>query len=455
MQVLVPRPPQHVALDWILAHPRSALWAPMGGGKSSSALLAVDTLSVGGAFRGPALVIAPKRVARDTWPDEQAKWSQFKSMRVRYLQDPADFKKGADVFTTNYERLPKLIEYFGPKFPFKCVVADESDRLKGFRIKQGGERAHAIARVAHTIVEYWLNLSGTPAPNGLADLWGQTWFLDRGERLGRTYSMFMKRWFQKSWNGFGFTALPHAAAEIHAVLKDICLTIDAKDYFDLKDPIVTTVNIHLPAPVMKAYKALEKDMFAELADTDGGAMEIEVFNAGAKANKCMQMANGAVYTDYPNWKETHNEKLEALESICHENGGTPVLVSYQFKSDAARIQKAFPKATDISTPSGLRAFKAGTAPIGYAHPGSMGHGIDGLQNVTNTLVRFGHGWDMGQRAQMLERIGPMRQAQAGLDREVRVYDLVSTGTIDETIIARHETKRSVQDCLLAYMRRSN
>jgi hypothetical protein len=149
----------------------------------------------------------------------------------------------------------------------------------------------------------------------------------------------------------------------------------------------------------------------------------------------------------------HDEKIQALESVIAESGGMPVLCAYSFKSDLARLLKAFPKAADLKTATGMAAFKAGVAPLGLAHPGSMGHGIDGLQYVTNLLCRFGHDWGLGMTMQMLERIGPMRQLQAGFERCVRVYDLVAADTLDEDVIAAHVHKRSVQDALLAAMRR--
>jgi hypothetical protein len=167
----------------------------------------------------------------------------------------------------------------------------------------------------------------------------------------------------------------------------------------------------------------------------------------------MQLANGAVYTDYPQWSPVHDEKLEALRSVVAESGGAALLVAYAFKSDLARIKAAFPGAVELSTTSGMLAFRAGEASMGLAHPKSMGHGIDGLQNVCNTLVRFGRGWNLGEEMQMLERIGPMRQLQAGLDRPVWVYDLVAEDTIEEDAVDALVAKRSVQDALLAAMRR--
>lgn len=454
-------------VDFVVANKRGSLYASMGTGKTSSMLFALDALKLMGDIgTSPTLVIGPARVARDTWPEEVAKWSQFKDLRIVTLSGaPKErldaLKRKADIFTISYELLPWLVEHFMEKWPFKQVVADESDRLKGFREKRGGvnigskktsktaKRAHSLGMVAHNLTDRWVNLTGTPAPNGLKDLWGQQWYIDRGARLGRTHSAFMQRWFKPKWSGHGVEPMPHADKEIHAVLADCCLTIDPKDYFDLKEPIVTEIKVKLPSAARKIYKELERELFASLGDLGN----IEVFNSASLTNKCLQLANGAVYTDYPNWVAIHDEKIEAVRSVLSEAGRNPVLLAYSFKSDLARIKTAFPGAVELSTPAGMKAFRAGDAPIGLAHPKSMGHGIDGLQNVTNILVRYGHDWNLGERMQMLERIGPMRQLQAGLDRPVFVYDIVATDTVDCDVIEAHAAKRSVQDSLLLAMKR--
>ena len=459
-------------VKFLTAHKRCSLWAGMGIGKTSATLFTIDMLQIAGMIEpgNPTLVVGPARVARDTWPDEVSKWEQFQDLRIVSLsgspQERArmlkpDMLRKVQIYTISYELLPWLVEHFLERWPFRQVVADESDRLKGFREKKGGtstdtkkagasgQRAFQIGRVAHNLVDRWINLTGTPSPNGLKDLWGQQWFVDRGQRLGRTHTAFMHRWFMKKWSGHGVQPQPHAEAEIHKILSDVCLTIDPADYFDLELPIVKPVMVTLPRAARIAYKELEKEMFTKLLTGE----DIEVDNAAALTNKCCQLANGAVYTKHPEWVAVHDEKIEALRSIQSEAGGTPLLVAYQFKSDLARLLKAFPSAVELKSAKGMAKFKSGDAPIGLAHPGSMGHGIDGLQNVTNILVRFGHNWNLGERMQMLERIGPMRQFQAGFKRPVWIYDIIAADTIDEDIIDAHRSKRSVQDALLNAMKR--
>ena len=455
MQPLVLRPIQRPMIDFAREHKRCAIWAGMGSGKTSAMEYLIVLLEMlGETRRTPWLALGPMRVARDVWPEDLARWEQFLGMSIVPLvgtpaQRADKLRQGADIYTCSYELAPWLVDHFGDKWPFRNVIADESDRLKSFRLTQGGKRSRSLGRIAHNLTDRWINLTGTPSPNGLKDLWGQTWFLDKGERLGRSYGAFCDRWFRQSWNGYGMEPMPHADKEIHAALSDICLTVDPKDYFDLKDPIVTQIKVKLPEAARAIYKKLEKELFAQLATGEN----VEVFNAAALTNKCLQLANGAVYTTYPEWAGVHDAKIEALESIVAESGGVPLLVAYSFKSDCARIKRAFPKAVELSNDDGMRAFRSGNAPIGLAHPKSMGHGIDGLQSVCNILVRFGHDWNLGERMQMLERIGPMRQLQAGLDRPVWVYDICASDTIDEDVIAAHESKRSVQDALLEAMKR--
>ncbi len=451
MKSLTPRPIQIPMIDFMRDTKRCAIWAGMGTGKSSATLYVIELLKLLGEIGGePWLILGPMRVARDTWPDEVLKWNQFKNLRIMPLtgtpaQRADKLKSKADIYTISYELAPWLVERYQEKWPFSNIVADESDRLKGFRTRQGGERARSLARIAHTLTDRWINLTGTPSPAGLKDLWGQTWYLDKGERLGRTYSAFTQRWFRQSFNGFNIEPMPHSDEEIHAAVRDICLTIDPEDYYDLREPIVVPVKIKLPEKARKIYKALEKDLFADLAEHG----EVEVWNQAALTNKCLQLANGAVYTEYPQWAPIHDEKIEALRQVISESGSAPVLVQYSFQSDVARVKAAFPSAVELRTKQGMAAFKSGGSGIGLAHPDSMGHGIDGLQNVCNILVRFGHIWKSGATWQMLERIGPMRQMQLSPDnpKPVWVYNIIAENTLDEEVLESHELNCSVQEAL--------
>ncbi len=444
---------QETAVRKILEFPRCALWCGMGMGKTVSTLTALDALRMTGV--GPALVVAPLRVAQSVWPEEAVKWDHLADLKVVTITgSPADRKRAlaqrADVYAINYENLVWLADELKGAWPFQIVVADESTRLKGFRTRQGTKRAKALAKMAKTSARF-IELTGTPAPNGLLDLWGQAWFLDGGERLGLSYSAFVNRWF---WNvGRGpfpvIVPKPDAAAEIQARLQDICLTLDPRDHFDLREPIHTVVEVDLPPGVRDQYKQLERDLYTEIA----GA-EIEATSLASKTTKCLQLANGAVYTqpDGAKWAVAHDAKIDALSEIIADAGGAPILVAYQFRSDLARLKKAFPAAQALDKdPKTIADWNAGKIPLLLAHPASCGHGLN-LQDGGNILVFFGHWWDLEQRQQIIERIGPVRQAQAGHDRPVYLYDLVAKGTIDELVLARHTTKAEVQDLLLGAMK---
>lgn len=406
----------------------------------------------------PILVLAPLRVAKSTWPNEVRKWRHLSGLDVMPIVGSEAERKLAlrhdvPVHTCNYDNLPWLVEHYGSRWPYRTVIADECTRLKGFRLKQGGARAAALGKVAFQYAKEYIGLTGTPAPNGLADLWGQMWFVDRGQRLGRTYEAFKNRWFQRSNDGYGVDPLPFAQEQIQAAISDVCLTIRSEDWFDLDAPIVNNIYVDLPVKARVHYRELEKQMLTEINDR-----QVTAVNAAARTNKCLQIANGAAYLDpdadadtHPRskeWREVHDAKLQALESIVEEANGMPVLVSYEFKSDVARIRKAFPKARMLDdNPETENEWNAGKIPILLAHPKSAGHGLN-LQYGGNILVFFGHNWNLEEYQQIIERIGPVRQMQAGLNRPVYIHHIIARDTVDELVMARRETKASVQDILL-------
>ena len=449
-----PRDYQNIIIDHILQHPRCGVWAGMGMGKSVSTLTAIDILNL--VQPGLTLAIAPLRVASSTWPEEADKWEHLENIKVSPVigsiyERRAALRRDANVFTINYENLPWLLEEYGTNWPFTKVVADESTKLKSFRTRQGGKRAHALAMVAHSKVKRFIELTGTPSPNGLADLWGQAWYLDRGNRLGKTFSAFEKRWFQKIQVGSDRFAtrlepLPHAQREIEDALRDLCVSLNAKDYFDISEPITHVVEVELPEKARKLYKAMEKDMYIDLNKNTA----VEAFDAGSKTMKCLQLASGAIYTNEKNteWAEVHDAKLQALEEIVGKAAGMPVLVAYHFKSDLVRLKKAFPKGRELDqNPKTIKDWNAGKIPLLFAHPASAGHGLN-LQDGGNIIAFFTHWWDLEQFQQIIERIGPTRQAQAGHDRPVFVYHIVARGTVDNVVMKRRDTKRAIQELLM-------
>lgn len=469
-RVYTPRPFAPLVWDFLQANRRCNLWAGMGLGKTSLLETYLDAVYNIGGEDAPTLILGPLRVARDVWSQEVTKWEHLADLSVSVVvgtpaERAAALCRPAQVYAMNYDNLPWLAEQFdGKPWPFKRVVPDESTRLKSFRLRQGGVRAQTLGRVAHTQVTDWVNLTGTPSPNGLKDLWGQQWFIDQGQRLGRTYDAFEQRWFAykrvtdalSGKPGIEPVILPNAQAEIMARLADCSLTIDPKDWFDLREPITNIIEVDLCPSARKHYRELEREFLTEI---DGH--EVEAFNAAAKSMKLLQCANGAIYLDplrygtengEPKAIECDDAKLQALESLLNEQAGNPVLVAYHFRSDLARIQRAFPDAINVATADGLARAKRGEGRLWLGHPASMGHGVDGLQEHCHTACFFGHWWDLEQRQQFIERIGPVRQMQAGKERAVTIHYIVARDTVDETVMARHTSKRAVQDLLLAYMK---
>ncbi len=450
-------------LDHIAENRRCALFAKMGSGKTSAVLVGLNMLDT--LEEAPALIIAPKRVAKNTWPLEAEKWNETAHLKVvpiignrteRFIA----MAQKAQFYTTNYEQLPWLVAHYGRNWPFRTIIADESTRLKGHRLRQGGARTEALAKVAHRYENRFIELTGTPSPNGLKDLWGQLWFLDRGQRLGTDYTGFSKRWFRPADNGYGLEPFDHTQREITERIRDLCLTVDPADYIKVDPVIETPIYVELPPKARDQYRKMEKQMFLEL-EASGALHEIEAVNAASRTQKCLQIASGAIYLGDAadpgerEWEPLHDAKLEALDSIVEEACGTPILVAYQFCSELARILKAFPQARYFDDSRETEnEWNAGRIPMLVAHPASAGHGSN-LQHGGNILVDFSSGWDLELDDQIVERIGPMRQFQSGLDRPVYRYRIIASATVDSLVMERRSSKRSVQDILLAACKRGS
>lgn len=446
-------------VEHIVTHPRCALFAFMGAGKSVTTLTAVDILMLAdGVTR--TLVVGPLRVARDVWATEAAKWAHLAHLRIvavvgTLAERLAALTTPADIYTTNPEQVPWLVEHLGARFTdfFQMVVLDELTKWKSARIRQGGKRAQSLLKVIHGVKRV-VGLTGTPAPNGLMDLYGQMLVIDRGQRLGRTHTAFVQRWFRARPGGDPrypkLEPMAHAQEEIQSLLRDVCLTVDAKDHFDLAAPVVNTLLVDLPPAARKHYLDMEKALFVELE-----GHPIEAFSAAAKSQKLLQFCAGAAYVGGSNteWVEVHDAKVQALQSIVEEAMGAPILVAYNFRSDLARLKKAFPEGADLATRDGMAKFKAGDAPLGFGHPAGMGHGVDGLQHACNTIAFFGCNWNLEEHLQVVERVGPVRQKQAGYNRPVFVHQIVARDTVDEMVLERIATKREVQDILMSAMKR--
>lgn len=451
--IFKPRAYQDIMVNHMCKHERSAVWAGMGMGKTSACLQYIDYLRMYNS--DPVLVIAPLRVARDVWPVEIQKWDNFKHLTCSSIigtpaQRTAALTAMVDIHTVNYENLQWLLKAVGTQWPWRTVILDESTKVKSFRLRKGGVRAQALAKMTWTKIERLVELTGTPNPNGLLDLWGQLWFIDKGERLGRTYTTFSNLYFRYAHpNSFKLVPIESAFAQIQAKVKDICMSLKPEDWFDLEEPIHYKVPVYLDHNSRTKYDKLQQQMFVKLQS----GTTVEANFAAALTIKSLQFANGAMYTEEGIWEEVHQLKLEALSSIIAELPGENIIVAYHFKSDLSRLQKYFPQGRKLDQdPNTLKQWNEGKIPLLFAHPASAGHGLN-MQDGGRTIVFFGHWWDLEQRLQIIERVGPVRQFQAGYKRSVFVYDIYVHNTVDEIVLSRHESKKSIQELLLNAVRK--
>lgn len=468
------RPYQNLLIEMAIAVPKCALWAFMGAGKTAAVLTAMDRMQLAGTLTKPTLIIAPLRVAREVWPNEPAEWEHLAHLKIVPIlgnehQRRAAFHMPGDAYTVNFENLEWLISTWGLHWPYGMIVIDEATKVKSLRANirknaagkqwvqgQGGKRAKALlSAIFQFNTDRIILLSGTPSPNGLQDLWGQAFFLDYGRRLGRVFDAFQSRWFRYDFNGFGLEPLPFAQEQIQEALKDICLSLKSEDWFDVAKPIARRIEITLPPEAMTKYREMERTMYAEIQNHP-----VEAFNAGARTQKLLQMAAGACYLGDASdpgsrrWVVSHDAKLDALEEIVEEAAGEPILVAYHFKSDLYRLKGRFgKKARELDQkPQTIKDWNAGKIPMLLAHPASAGHGLN-LQHGGSRLVYFSPSWNFEEHAQILERIGPVRQMQSGYKRNVFVYYITAKNTVDDDVMLALETKRTVQDVLMDGMRR--
>lgn len=445
-----PRKYQKKAVKFLLEHGAAALFLDPGLGKTASALAAFSYLKK----RGVAckmLVVAPLRVCHAVWPAEAAKWSDFGHLSVGVLHGPKkEAALGADICCVNPEGLPWLLERGVKDFDTLCI--DELTRFKHSK----GQRFKLLKAKLNGFSRRW-GLTGTPAPNGLLDLFGQCYVLDQGNALGRYITHYrMKYFFNPDGKGWDWKLLPGAADKIHERLKPLALTMRAEDYLELPELVDSYTVLELPAKVRALYDEMEDDYIAMLADK-----EVVAANAASARIKLWQIANGGLYTDdIPGAKreaaDLHSVKIEWLMELVNELQGTPLLVAYAFKHDLARLQKVLGK--DLPYIGGgvtakrqaevIGAWNAGELPVLAAHPASAGHGLNLQGGNAAHLAMFSMTWDLELYDQLLRRI--LRQGNAS--RRVFRYHAIMRDTVDEDMRRALQNKDVTQSALLAALR---
>ena len=440
----VPHAYQADAIRFVLRTPKAALFLDMGLGKTSVTLSAIRTLIAKGETQR-VLVIAPKRVADNTWTDEAVKWSHTAGLVfVRVLgtavERVAALNTSGHVFLINRENVKWLVEHFDKTWPFDMVIVDESSSFKD----HGSQRFKALRKVCRKPARIVL-LTGTPTPNNYLELWPQFYLLDQGARLGPTFGGYRDAYFspdRRSRDRIYTWKIDAGAREIiESKIADITLSLRAEDYLTLPPRVDNVIPIRLSPSARKAYDQFERDSVLEIL----GKGVITAANAAALANKLAQASNGAVYDEFRAVHELHTEKLDALAEILDTANG-PVLVAYMYRHDLSRLKSRFPHAVEIGEPGAIEQWNAGRLPLMLAHPASAGHGLN-LQAGGSAVVWFGLTWSNELHLQFNARLH--RQGQ---QRPVVVSYLVADDTVDQDILAALADKHASQEILLNALR---
>ena len=443
----IPHDYQKRAVSFIREHEAAGLFLEMGLGKTVITLTAIDELMNDSFEVSRVLVIAPLRVAEDTWSRESNKWDHLKHLKIsKILGSAADriraLKAQADIYVINRENVVWLVEYLEEnrmKWPFDMVVIDELSSFKNNQAK----RFKALRRMRPAI-DRIVGLTGTPAANSLMDLWAEMYLLDRGERLGRTLTAYRGNWFRPGYgNGYVTYKWEPRRGALEAITKriaDITVSMKAEDYLTLPDKVESTIEVSLDEKGLKAYKEMEKESLIELEGE-----EIAALDAAAVMSKLLQMANGFIYDEAHNPRHIHEAKLDALGEIL-EAAESPVLVYYNFQADKDAILSRFHDAKLLENDSTIEEWNKGKIKILLAHPASAGYGLN-LQDGGHIMAWYGLPWSLEQYLQAVARL--QRQGQK---YPVMVYHLIAKGTVDEQVVASLSKKDMTQSALISILK---
>lgn len=432
---------QRYAAEFIITQPVAALLLDMGLGKTSITLTAINDLLFDSFEIHKVLVVAPLRVARDTWSAEIEKWEHLKNLRYSVVVGTAQerisaLSTPADIYIINRESIQWLVEESGLPFDFDMAVIDELSSFKNHQSK----RFRAFMKVRPKLKRI-VGLTGTPAGNGLMDLFAEFKLLDMGERLGRLIGQYRNTYFQPDkCNGmviYSYKPLPDAEQRIYDKISDITISMKAADHLIMPELVSTEYMVQLSENEKEKYDRLKKDLIFSTEDN-----EVTAANAASLSNKLSQMANGAVYSDDESVIEIHDRKLDALEDIIESMNGKPLLVAYWFKHDLERIRKRF-EVREIRSSEDISDWNSEKIPVALIHPASAGHGLN-LQSGGSTLVWFGLTWSLELYQQTNARL--WRQGQTA--DTVVIQHIIAKGTIDEQIMKALKAKDTTQAALI-------
>lgn len=434
---------QQFATDFILEHPISCLMLDMGLGKTVITLTALWQLALDSFDVSRILVIAPKRVAEDTWPKELSKWEHLSGLDATLVmgtqaEREAALRQRTFLYIINRENVSWLVANL--PWDFDMVVIDE---LSSFKSNQA-QRFKAMKKV-RPLVSRIVGLTGTPAPNSLLDLWPEMYLMDMGQRLGRFIGGFRDRFFtpDKRNREIIYSYKPREGAEeaIYGLISDICISMKAVDYLDMPELIMNRVEVSMDSRERKIYDDFQRDMVVSLQGE-----ELDAVNAAALSGKLTQMANGAVYGENRKVLHIHDRKLDALEDLMEAANGKPLLVAYWYEHDLQRIKARFKNARCIDTTQDIDDWNAGKIPLALIHPASAGHGLN-LQEGGCTIVWFGLTWSLELYQQLNARL--WRQGQK---HTVVIHHIVTKDTHDEDVLRALDKKDTRQSALIDAVR---
>ena len=443
LMIYKPHDYQKYAADYILSHPATCLMLDMGLGKTVITLTALWHLCLDRFDVSRVLIVAPKRVAEDTWPRELKKWEHLSGLTYSLVLGSKEkreqaLEERAFLYITNRENLCWLVE--NHKWDFDMVVLDELSSFKSNR----AQRFKAMKKV-RPLVRRIVGLTGTPAPNSLMDLWAEMYLMDMGQRLGRFITGYRNRYFvpDKRNREIIYSYKPREGAEdaIYRQISDICISMKAADHIQMPERIDNVVEVVMSSKEQKIYDSFKKDMVISIKNTD-----LDAVNAAALSGKLLQMANGAVYTEDKSVMPIHSKKLDSLEDLVEAANGKPLLVAYWYKHDLARLQERFKEARVIDKPADIEDWNAGKITIGLIHPAAASHGLN-LQEGGCTIVWFGLTWSLELYQQLNARL--WRQGQK---ETVVIHHIVTKGTIDADVLKALERKDAGQSALIDAVR---
>jgi len=431
---------QEYVTDYILTHPIAAVLLDMGLGKSVIALTAIFDLTLDSFLIRKVLVIAPLRVARDTWPTEIEKWDHLNGLRYTVAvgseeQRKSALRQQAQVYIINRENVEWLISRSGLPFDYDMLVIDELSSFKSHQAK----RFKSLLK-ARPLIKRVVGLTGTPSSNGLMDLWAEYRLLDMGQRLGRFIGKYREDYFSPDKRNqqivFSYKPKPGAEETIYQRISDITISMKGSDYLKLPELVMNEVPVRLSEKEMETVETMKRDLVAMIKGE-----EITAANAAALSGKLLQMANGAVYDDEGAAIHIHDRKLEALEDLIEAANGKPVLIAYWFRHDLARIKERFAVET-LDGSDSIKRWNHGEIPIAVIHPASAGHGLN-LQAGGSTLIWFGLTWSLELYQQTNARL--WRQGQR---ETVVIHHLIAKDTIDEKVMKALKDKDNTQSALI-------